>query len=125
MAQSTTLYRGDSLAQTFFVNSGKHPLGIFLTKIQLFFQEKDDSFPVFLEINFFDKRRLCRDLFLRPNFRQPNFHTIHSIMLGLLFRACFLAISLQTVFLDRREKFRGADENFWSGRMEIFCRMDG
>lgn len=50
MAQSTTLYRGDSLAQTFFVNSGKHPLGIFLTKIQLFFQEKDDSFPVFLEI---------------------------------------------------------------------------
>lgn len=40
----------DPLAQTFFVDAGKYPNGIFLESIDLFFKGKDDELPVTIDI---------------------------------------------------------------------------
>jgi hypothetical protein len=50
MTTSTTLYRGDAVAQSFVVDVGLYPNGLFLTSIDLFFYSKDTTLPFFLEI---------------------------------------------------------------------------
>jgi hypothetical protein len=40
----------DPLAQTFFVSQAAHPDGIFVSKVGLYFKQKDDKLPVFLQI---------------------------------------------------------------------------
>jgi hypothetical protein len=40
----------DPLSQTFFVAEGVYPNGVFLTGVDLFFQNKDSNIPVFVEI---------------------------------------------------------------------------
>ena len=40
----------DPIAQTFFVLEGEHPNGIFIPSIDVFFREKDNSYPVTCEI---------------------------------------------------------------------------
>jgi len=40
----------DPLAQTFFVSENVYPNGVFLTGVDLFFQSKDDSLPVFVQL---------------------------------------------------------------------------
>ena len=47
---STTLFRGDSVAQTFFVESGEYRQGIFLANVELYFKAKDSNLPVTIEI---------------------------------------------------------------------------
>lgn len=41
---------GDPLAQTFFVDGGKYPNGVFLDSIDLFFKAKDDEIPVWVDV---------------------------------------------------------------------------
>lgn len=45
-----TIDTSDPLAQTFFVETGKTPNGVFLESIDLYFQSKDQSMPVIVEI---------------------------------------------------------------------------
>lgn len=47
---SSTLQRGDALAQTFFVDAGNFPQGYFMSSLDLFFQKKDAVLPTFVEI---------------------------------------------------------------------------
>lgn len=48
--QNPTQKRLDPLAQTFFVDETKYPLGIVLTGVNLFIYEKDDSLPLAIEL---------------------------------------------------------------------------
>ena len=41
---------GDPLAQTFFINAIENPNGIFVTKVDVFLQTKDDTIPLRLEL---------------------------------------------------------------------------
>ena len=47
---NTTQLRLDPLAQTFFVDPIKYPLGLYLTGVSLFFYEKDPVYPVAVEL---------------------------------------------------------------------------
>jgi hypothetical protein len=47
---NTTQLRLDPLAQTFFVDEIKYPLGIYLTGVNLFLYEKDPVYPIAIEL---------------------------------------------------------------------------
>ena len=47
---STTLTSSDAVAQTFFVDNGLYPKGVFLTHVTLFFKAKDATLPVNIEL---------------------------------------------------------------------------
>jgi len=47
---NTTFKRLDPLAQTFFVDPTKYPLGVVVTGVTLFLYEKDDSLPLSVEL---------------------------------------------------------------------------
>lgn len=48
--EDTSQARLDPLSQTFFVDSSRYPLGVYVTAVQLYIYKKDDKLPISIEL---------------------------------------------------------------------------